>query len=106
MDRLGRGVRWVYFEKIDIRCIRNHYAALISSMIAKWLNFILRHATHKVTVCADLMESNERLNIGKEQELIQLEQNRNPVMQCDQGSNCHFIFLQKRVHFASTRRVV
>ena len=38
MDRLGRGVRWVYFEKIDIRCIRNHYAALISSMIAKWLN--------------------------------------------------------------------
>ena len=27
-----------------------------------------------VTVCAGSMESNERLNIGKEQELIQLEQ--------------------------------
>ena len=36
---------------------------------------ILRHATHKyMTVFADLMESNDRLNISKEHELIQLEQ--------------------------------
>ena len=36
---------------------------------------ILRHVSHKyVTVCAEFTEWNERLYIGKDQELIQLEQ--------------------------------
>ena len=53
----------------------------------------MRHATHTckhVTVCADLMESNERFNICKEQELIQLEQKAYNAFLIG-GSNCHIL---------------
>ena len=60
--------------------------------------FTLRHATRKfVTVCAGLIEWNERLNIVNEQGLL-LEQKSCNVM-CS-GSNPFFIF--KKVHVAST----
>ena len=60
MERLGRVVRWVYFEQITRRFNRN-YMQLCFKRLHSYFD-------------ADLKESNEKLNIGKEQELVQLEQ--------------------------------
>ena len=61
--------------------------------------FILRHTTRKTyaMVCADLMESNERFNVGKEKELIQLEQKSCSAM-CSGFELSYFIKSMLQAH--------